>query len=214
MNSLPERAVLEEAAKVAKDYLDKLLSPGLDQAGGILADRVAFWRFKNRVSIILQAKAFLEAKGLSPKQVPMKAAYAILEAGSLEDDQEMQARWAAMLAHAANPDEPELLPALPKILSELSHVEVKAIEQLVVKYDYSFQVNDFLPFETADLLEFLGAYEGVFGIALLDNLRRLGLIESAGGASWIGMEEMKEPMLFTQLALELIRKSTFRDVGV
>jgi len=68
MSSAIEKGI-EEAAKAAKDYLDKLVVPGLEQGGGIIGDTVAYWRFKNKVNLVLKAKAFLEAKGIEPKRL-------------------------------------------------------------------------------------------------------------------------------------------------
>jgi hypothetical protein len=60
---------IEEAAKMARDYLDKLVAPALEEGGGIIGDTVAYWRFKNKVNLVLKAKAFLESKGIEPKQL-------------------------------------------------------------------------------------------------------------------------------------------------
>ena len=39
---------IEEAAKAAKEYLDKLVAPGMEQGGGIIGDTVAYWRFRTK----------------------------------------------------------------------------------------------------------------------------------------------------------------------
>ena len=111
LSAVVEKGV-EEAAKVAKDYLDKLVAPGLEESGGIIADTVAYWRFKNKINLVLKSKAFLESKGIEPKAVLPKVVAPILEAGSLENE-EMKDRWAALLASAAT-DPERVLPHFPR----------------------------------------------------------------------------------------------------
>jgi hypothetical protein len=118
---------IEEAAKMAKDYLDKLITPALEEGGGIIGDTVAYWRFKNKVNLVLKAKAFLESKGIQPKQLLPKVVAPLLEAGSLEEDEDMKSRWAALLASAAT-DPISVPPFYPKILSELSSSEARILE--------------------------------------------------------------------------------------
>ncbi len=126
MNTAIEKGI-EEAAKAAKDYLDKLLTSGLEQTGGIIGDTVAYWRFKNKVNLVLKAKAFLEAKGIEPGRVLPKVVAPLLEAGSLEEESDMKDRWAALLASAAT-DPNKVPPAFPRILSEISSKEALILE--------------------------------------------------------------------------------------
>jgi hypothetical protein len=126
MSSAIEKGI-EEAAKAAKDYMDKLVAPGLEQGGGIIGDTVAYWRFKNKVNLVLKARAFLEAKGIEPKRLLPKVVAPLLEAGSLEEETDMQDRWAALLASAAS-EPASVPPAFPKILSELSATEARILE--------------------------------------------------------------------------------------
>jgi hypothetical protein len=53
----------------------------------------------------------------------------ILQHASVEDDHEMQSRWAALLANnSATPD--KVLPGFPRILSELSPLDVRILDWL------------------------------------------------------------------------------------
>ena len=118
---------IEEAATAAKEYLDLLVAPGLEQGGGIIADTVAYWRFKNKVNLVLKAKQFLEEKGIEPKRELPKVVAPLLEAGSLEEENDMKDRWAALLASAAA-DPTKVPPAFPRILSDLSSTEARILE--------------------------------------------------------------------------------------
>lgn len=125
----PASKVLKEAAKMAKDFLDKLVTPALEEGGGILSDNVKFWRFKNQINIALKAKSFLESKGINPGKVLPKTLLPILESGSLEENEDMKNRWAAMLANAADPTtQIKIRPSYPEILKQLSPLEAKLMD--------------------------------------------------------------------------------------
>jgi len=93
---------IEEAFKVAKDFIGKLVNPALEEGGGLIKDNIAYWRFRNQINLSIKAKKFLEDKGISPKKVLPKTLISILENGSLEEDDYMQNKWASLLANASN----------------------------------------------------------------------------------------------------------------
>lgn len=120
---------IEEAAATARHYLDKLLGSSLEQGGGIISDTVGYWRFKNKINLVLKAKRFLEDKGIDPKAVLPKVVVPILEAGSLETDEDMKTRWAVLLANAASPEwDNRILPGYTDILRQLTPLQARILD--------------------------------------------------------------------------------------
>ena len=166
---------IEESAKIAKDFLDKMMAGPLEQGGGLLSDTIEFWRFKNKVNLVLKAKKFLEDKGINPKAVLPKTVVPILEAGSLEADESMKEKWASLLANAAaSPN--SVPPAFPRILAELSTYEAQLLQEIfddlisgddtrVIMPDDGPSYGEGIPFGDRE--------------ALAHNLNRLGLIEAS-----------------------------------
>lgn len=100
-------------------------------------DAVRFRRWKTQVMILEKAHAFLDERGVDPATVSLKTLAPLLDIGSLEDpaDEEMIARWAALLANAsAGTRGAEVLPSFPRILGELSPQEALILDRL---YDES-----------------------------------------------------------------------------
>lgn len=129
----PHTVILEtgihEAAETARHYLDKLLGGGIEQGGGIISDTIGYWRFTNKIKLVLKAKEFLESQGIDPAQVLPKVAVPLLEAGSLENDENMQGRWAALLANAGNPaTSSQIIPAYGEILRQLTPVQAQMLD--------------------------------------------------------------------------------------
>ncbi|HEY5374834.1 MAG TPA: Abi-alpha family protein [Polyangiaceae bacterium] len=63
-------------------------------------------------------------------EIPDKLLKAILEGGSLEEDESMQARWANLLANALTSDSADVRIAFPKIMSELEPSEARLLDRL------------------------------------------------------------------------------------
>jgi len=57
---------IEKCLDVAKEFLQKLIGPGLEEAGLLIRENVAMWRFNNQVSILQKANEICERKGITP----------------------------------------------------------------------------------------------------------------------------------------------------
>ena len=218
MNEQPTKTVAQpaiakntELIKIAREYLDKLLGPGFEQAGAAIQDTVKYWRFKNQVNIVLKAKTFLEKKGINPKVVLPKTLVPILEYGSVEQVPTMQEKWAALLANAADPNRtPEITPFFPDILKQLSPAEAKLLD---IIYDQikGLSVDEVLTavFFKKDCMAGLGisSYEHDLLIA---NLFRLGLCQSPQqtgiviGSMAVAVNT-KDPFSITIIGYELVK---------
>jgi hypothetical protein len=71
----------------------------------------------------------LDAAGLEPHQVPFRTLVPLVESASLEDDDELTERWAALLANAAGGQE-HVPPSFPNVLRELEPVQARLLDTL------------------------------------------------------------------------------------
>ena len=197
MNSIlptdPLNKSIEEAAKIAENFLEKLVSPSLEEGGGMLGDIVKYWRFKNKINLTLKTKDFLEKKGIIPAKVPLKTLVPIIENGSLEEDDEMRDKWSAMLAHAADPTSKiKIRPGYPEILKQMSSLEVKLLDGYYESTKYKpLQEQKDSGIVKEKVLSIFGLSSEEYNI-IVENLFRLGLCQtpsSEGGVS-IGSHPM------------------------
>jgi hypothetical protein len=91
----------ESLATAANSLLPRLLGPALDEIGGILGDRAKIWRAERQLKLLTKADRLLREANLDAQRVPLKALVPILDGVVLEEDDEMIAAWAALLANAA-----------------------------------------------------------------------------------------------------------------
>ena len=57
---------IEKGLDVAKEFLQKLVGPTLEEAGLLLKESIALWRFRNQVSILEKANEICQRKGIKP----------------------------------------------------------------------------------------------------------------------------------------------------
>ncbi|MCK4785868.1 MAG: DUF4393 domain-containing protein [Desulfobacteraceae bacterium] len=170
-----EQKALEQIANKASEFVDEIIKPPLKEVGGLLADSVRFWRYKNQVNIILKAKEFLEKKRIKPKKIPIKSLASLLENSSLEEEESMQIKWASLLANAANPEhEHNDILIFSQILKELSPEEALMLDY-IASQSFIRSSEDRAYVGRRMLIAVGKKYSS--SLVLLENLIRLKLIE-------------------------------------
>src|SRR4051812_10152986 len=81
--------------------LDRLLVPAATDVGLAIGDSVKVWRFKRQLRLLQEVKRLIEHSGADIKPIATRLFFPVLEAASIEGDDEMQTRWAALLANEA-----------------------------------------------------------------------------------------------------------------
>lgn len=206
---------IEESFKIAKEFLGKITDPGLRQLGGIIDDKILFWRFKNQVNLLIKAKDFLESKGISPQNVPLKILVPLLDNGSLEENENIVDKWVALLANAANPNYKEKIrPCYIEMLKELSPIEVKLLDDLYKKSIVYIEDKNRNYIEVKlDIITFLNISETDYDL-IIDNLFRLNILYSplkvSGGTTWGSMtlstkDRIRDEVFLTPLGFSFIK---------
>lgn len=109
------------------DLLDKLVGPATEEFGLALRDQVKFVRFKRSVRLLARTKEMFESMRRQPEPIALKVLLPILENGSVEEDDDLQDRWAALLVNSSLGNQ-RLLPGASEILKQLSPFEVLLLQ--------------------------------------------------------------------------------------
>lgn len=140
----------KELAKITADAMvkplgnlvERLFGGAVDQIGGEWEDRLKARRQVRRVKLYLKIKAQLDAAGIEPREIPEKIWLPALQAASLEDEETLQDKWAALLANAADPRNlTTILPSFPTILAGLSARDAQFLDALYSALGQSAQKN-------------------------------------------------------------------------
>jgi hypothetical protein len=158
------------------DLIGRIAGPAADEIGEYLKAVVKPYTTARKVEALLKAQRMLREKGISPQSVPPSLLLPILEGASIEDDEDLHTRWAALLANAAT--SPELVhPSYIEILKQLSPQDAALLDKL---YNYFKETGRSVvrPWMNASYTEKSERLKtGDNPEIAFNNLVRLGLIE-------------------------------------
>jgi hypothetical protein len=222
-----EAKAIQEVAKAGGKAIDASVAAGralarylggpIEDAVGIAHDWIKMTRWRNQIRLLQRADEFLRRNGLSAptRPVPIKVAVPLLQHATLEDDERMQDKWAALLANAANAGSKlDVTPSLVNILSQLSPLEAQILDTIfALPFDESRNagvVTEGLPGSARVLAQGESAYRSPTEPVRLaiSNLVRLGCLRMP--ATWGGGEAFGS-VNPTALGRELVQACTPPD---
>ena len=104
----------------ATGFLDAVIKPTAKAVGEDLLTRYRSWQGQNLAAVVTDASELLHSVGQAPQPVPGRILFPILEYASVEEDDSLRRKWAALLANAASVDNSNrVLPAYAEILRQL-----------------------------------------------------------------------------------------------
>lgn len=198
-----ERKTVREVAAVSGKVIDaacemgrfiaKITSGPLEQANLIWEDRLKYTRAVNQLKLIEKFESQLRKRGLSEptRTIPLSFAVPLLQAATLEENDDLQDLWAAMLANAADKCvDVQLRRAFVSILEEMTSLDVRILKTIgdahplgnhIKILDGGFYMG-YLPDKAAPRHDntFEGDYPTPTKEVLLSvsNLKRLNLLET------------------------------------
>lgn len=182
-----------DAARELGGFLSKYVGGSLEQAMGIVEDKLKYLRWERKIRLVDRANQFLNERGLSQpsRKVPLQIAIPLVQGGSLEEDDSLQDRWAALLVNAADAgSETEVRRAFISILEDLAPLDALLLEKIYPPAMVSDVTSDiwttFLPDHVTDKKsEQKNLRPENYVEISLGNLARLGLITTA--MAWGGV---------------------------
>jgi hypothetical protein len=82
----------------------KMLGPAADELAEMWRDKIRMYRYGNQMRCIEKAEKMAKDAGFTPRAVPPKILFPLLEGASFEDNEDLHTMWAALLANAASPE--------------------------------------------------------------------------------------------------------------
>jgi len=153
--------------------LKRLAGPSIDEVGAILADQVKVYRLKNLLKTAEKTKRILEDAGVEPQSIPSRYLLPILDTCSVEDNDDLQERWAGLLASASQ-EADSLSPSYIETLKQLTPKEAKHFDYLFLEiaklHGKDVESEDPIPHRA-----FTKAWEAPDGVR--ETYERLGLVE-------------------------------------
>lgn len=172
MSENPVKETIEALYKPIESLIKTLAGPAAEEIGLSFRDSVQAWRFKRQVRLFERVKKFCEDAGIKPEAVKLPLLFDVVEKGSLEEDDELQDMWAALLTTAADPKRESLMSsAFPEVLRQLSKAEATFLYKL-----HLATLSEIPAFNSRP------SYDSITDVQR-DNLKRLGLTDGTHGSN-------------------------------
>jgi hypothetical protein len=138
----------------------------------------------------------LKAAGQTPIPVPGRILFRALEHASFEDDDTLQAKWAALLANAATGPHSRVLPAYVDILRQLMPIQAQIVDWMYDALQVKPRVPDWTDVHREELQPHFGLSDGDYALFMSD-LHRLQLIDGRRRVMTLGEEKAGPRVLQT-----------------
>lgn len=127
-------STIEKGLEIAKDFVDKLVMPSIEETGLLVKDQITMWRFKNQIKMLNRAQEYCEKHNINSKKISLKVLSPLLDYSSLEEEEEeeMQDKWSILLANLIDSEQNIENHVFPYILSQLSKDEFFPLENTYI----------------------------------------------------------------------------------
>jgi hypothetical protein len=115
-------------------FLDDALKPVATEVGNDFLARYRSWKARNVADVVDLAAQIIQDSGKVQVHVPGRILFPTLDYCAVEEEPEMQRRWAALLAHAATSSEPgKTLPAYAELLRQLTPIHARILHWMFIQ---------------------------------------------------------------------------------
>ncbi|MBI3049124.1 MAG: DUF4393 domain-containing protein [Acidobacteria bacterium] len=152
--SVAAKGAVEGILKPVHDLILDLAGPAAREFGEAWRTEVRVWRLGRAARHAQRVREFLEPLGLNRRDVPVRFLLRSIEEASLEEDDDLQDRWAMLLANAAAGNERiTILPGYIDILRQLTPTHAAVLDMLYAAHGDSISLQ---PEPVADEYEWRG----------------------------------------------------------
>jgi hypothetical protein len=197
---------IEKGIDVAKTFAEKLVLPPIEELGLLVKDQISYWRFNNQIRILNKAKSLCENNNISVKAIPPKLLCPYLENASLEDDDELQDKWAALLVNMVDSRQNIQNHVFPYILSQLSKDEFNLLESVFIEKEKRIEE---LEKELSEFLAKRSDIEAELKTKLKEQEKKLSELSPDG--KYVFTKEAREIRLSINSVKREIRSLEFRE---
>lgn len=191
------------------DLMHNLCGPAFTEYGLAWGDSARAFRLRRLKRLLERTQNRIDENKIQPEAVKFSLLNDIMNHGSVEDDDDLQDRWANLLATASDPTKKSRhLVAFPQILSQLTKEEALYLDEMCDVADKT-DANILAGYRAED---FEPEFKEKLDEADYDNLQRLGLISGneetiPAAATHASLEELRSgaKQQYAPLTLERYR---------
>ena len=123
---------LTKAVSDITGLVAKIAGPLAHETGLLLADKAREYRIRNAIRIFQRVRKMFVDAGIDPHPIASRLFLPAFDAASIEDNETLQERWAALLANASNPETSNTVsPAFVEVLKQLTPEEAMFLDRII-----------------------------------------------------------------------------------
>lgn len=173
--------MFEKGMEILQDFMNKIAGPAAEEFGLALQDKAKLYRYKNLLKILEKAKKYAEESNSDIREIPLRTLIPMFEGASLENNENLADKWAALIANAATRDSIiENHPSYAQILREMSPNDALLLDAIYKKkqalnwqnFKEKYSIENSLTLESVAF-----SYYNLFRLGLIHNSSK-GLIKS------------------------------------
>ena len=129
---ISDPATVKSVAEKSEVLVKGLFGKAFSETGEMVADQVRFRRMKSQVNIFFKAEKYLKEKGVNDRiKMNLKALAPLLEYCSLEENEDLQDKWAKLITNILSRPTPMVLQQNAiSILNKISNEEVVLLNSI------------------------------------------------------------------------------------
>jgi hypothetical protein len=108
----------------------RMLGPAADEVADRIRDEIRVYRYGRQLECLKKAEKMAIDAGFTPKAVPIKLLFPLLEGASLEENEDLHTMWAALLANASSDKSGIIRPGFISILRDMASDEAELLNLL------------------------------------------------------------------------------------
>jgi hypothetical protein len=125
------KVVVPAAASIPfTGIVKRMLGPAADELAEMWKDQIRLYRWRRQLECIEKAEKMAHDAGFTPKAIPPKILFPLLEGASMEDDDELHTMWAALLTNASLETGRMVRPSFISLLREMAPDEAQLLRLL------------------------------------------------------------------------------------
>lgn len=111
--------------------MKRMLGPAADEVAEQLRTEIKVYRYGRTLKLLEKAERMANEAGFSPKAVPIKLLFPLLEGASLEEDEGLHDMWAALLTNASMSESSDMVrPGFIAVLRQMASDEAAILNFL------------------------------------------------------------------------------------
>jgi hypothetical protein len=121
------KEAVKQAFQPVQDIVTRVAGPAATEVGLMLGDALRVWRLRRAVRLWQDVKQFASEANLELHPVTPRLLFPILDAATLNEDEDLHMRWVALLTNAAASE--QVLPSFSEILKQLRPEDARFLDR-------------------------------------------------------------------------------------